>query len=476
MHELVALPVWGAVVVAALAAVAVADRLAIPLLRFLIRRHRERTLEALNQRLSLPIRPYTLAGRRALTEQLMLDPHVQTAIEQEARASGKPLRAVAASARRYAREIVPAFSAGIYFRLGAAAARRLSTWCYRVRLVGAERAGFERIDPAASVVFVMNHRSNMDYVLVTHLASQRSALSYAVGEWARVPGLERLIRSMGGYFVRRDSSSPLYRRVLARYVETATQAGVTQAVFPEGGLTRDGALRAPKLGLISYIVAGFDPAGARDIVFVPVGLNYDRVLEDRIQLGAAATPDGKKPRFAFSPWVFVRFLWRNLAGRLTGSWYRYGYAGVAFGDPVSLRAHLHDRGLDLRSASPEIKSAEIERLGRRLIEAVGRAIPALPVPLAAAAFQASGGGPLSLLELKAAILGLMREVRRQGGLVHVPRQDEDYAVGFGLRMLTLRGILEERDGLLHANPRDRALIAYYANSIRQLIPAGWRPV
>ena len=109
------------------------------------------------------------------------------------------------------------------------------------------------------MVFVINHRSNMDYVLVTYLVSESSALSYAVGEWARVWALQSLIRAMGGYFVRRDSSNALYRKVLARYVHMATASGVAQAVFPEGGLTRDGALRPPKLGLLSYMVSGFDP-------------------------------------------------------------------------------------------------------------------------------------------------------------------------------------------------------------------------
>ncbi len=128
----------------------------------------------------------------------------------------------------------------------------------------------------------MNHRSNMDYVLVAYLAaSTRTALSYAVGEWARVWPLQTLIRSMGAYFVRRRSRDPLYRRVLARYVQMATAAGVTQAMFPEGGLTRDGRLRDPRVGLLDYMLRAFDPEGERDLVFVPVGVNYDRVLEDR---------------------------------------------------------------------------------------------------------------------------------------------------------------------------------------------------
>ena len=111
-------------------------------------------------------------------------------------------------------------------------------------------AGLERIDPNATVVLVMNHRSNMDYVLAAFLAADQAALSYAVGEWARIWPLSALIRSMGAYFVRRDSKDELYRRVLERYVAMATEAGVPQALFPEGGLTRDGRMREPKLGVI----------------------------------------------------------------------------------------------------------------------------------------------------------------------------------------------------------------------------------
>lgn len=48
------------------------------------------------------------------------------------------------------------------------------------------------------MVFVINHRSNMDYILVTYLVAERSALSYAVGEWARVWPLKQLVRAMGG--------------------------------------------------------------------------------------------------------------------------------------------------------------------------------------------------------------------------------------------------------------------------------------
>jgi len=66
---------------------------------------------------------------------------------------------------------------------------------------------------------------------------------------------------MGAYFVRRDSKDELYRRVLERYIAMATEAGVPQALFPEGGLTRDGRMREPRLGVIDYMMRGFSHGG-----------------------------------------------------------------------------------------------------------------------------------------------------------------------------------------------------------------------
>ena len=38
-------------------------------------------------------------------------------------------------------------------------------------------------------------------------------------------------------------------------------------------------------------------------------------------------------------------------------------------------------------------------------------------------------------------------------------------IGVGLRMLTLRRIVDERDGLFSANAGEARMLAYYANSL-----------
>src|SRR4051812_30959702 len=383
MTSQVTLPLWLALIISALAIWAAFERIALPAVRWFLRRRFNRSIDELNTRLKLRIQPFKLAKRQALIDQLIFDPEVLRAVEEYAAANKVSREAAQARARDYAREIVPSFSAYAYFGIGTRLARRLSTFLYRVRLGYIDEQAMASADPEAAVIFVINHRSNMDYVLVTFMVSTSSALSYAVGEWARVWLLQNLIRSMGAYFVRRDSREPLYRKVLSRYVHLAVAGGLAQAMFPEGGLTRDGKLRPPKLGLLSYMVSGFDPKGPRDAVFVPVGINYDRVIEDRVQVAALTTPEGEKPRFKFSPAVLLEFLVANVKLRMQGRLYRYGYACVSFGKPVSLRQYVTERGIDFRTFDEKRRFSEIERLGATLMQKVGEVIPALPVSLVA---------------------------------------------------------------------------------------------
>jgi glycerol-3-phosphate O-acyltransferase len=466
MRGAVTIPFWLAVVLVLLAAWAALDRLLLPGARWFLRRRVNRVLEELNTRLKIRIPPFKLARREVLIDRLLFDPQVQAAAEAEALAGDLPREVALSRARRYAREIVPAFNAYAYFRFGYWIARNIARSLFRVRLGYSDEEGLTAIPDDATVVFFINHRSNMDYILVSYLAAERAALSYAVGEWARIWPLQTLIRAMGAYFVRRDSKDPLYRKVLERYVGMATAAGVTQAVFPEGGLSRDGRLRPPKLGILDYMLRAFDPKEGRDIVFVPTGINYDRTFEDRsflIDRGTAVRRRGG----AFGN--TLRFLTRNLWLVTRNRWYRFGYACVNFGSPISLREYAAARGLDFRALDRDERSRRLEELARGLMEAVARVIPALPVSLVASVFVRDPSRGFSELELKAAVLALMESLEARGAHVYVPRGDQDYAIAVGLRMLTLRRLVEAADGIYRVGPGEVPLLEYYAHSIGHLV-------
>ncbi len=464
MSAAISVPLWLFVALVLLSGWALAVLLLVPGVRWYFRRRVNRVINEINTRLSIELPSFKLTRRRVLIDRLFHDAEVQAAAEAYATQQGQPVVDVRHRVDRYAHEIVPAFNAYLYFRIGYWIAKTVARTLYRVRLGYADEQRLACIDPKSTVVFVMNHRSNMDYVLVAFLAAERVALSYAVGEWARVWPLQSLIRSMGAYFVRRNSGDPLYRTVLARYVAMATDAGVPQAMFPEGGLTLDGGLRKPRFGLLDYMLKGFDPASPRDLVFVPVGINYDRVLEDRSQL-MKLDAKGEKPGAVRAAGTTVAFVLEQLGLMLTGRWYRLGYACVNFGTPLSMRAYCAETGLALPPASDELRRAAVTALGERLMSEIANVIPVVPVALVASVFVAAGTRALSELEVKSAAFELKRALAARGAHLYVPRGDEDYAIGVGLRMLTLRHIVTESAGAFALAPEQLPLARYYARSI-----------
>ena len=447
MTRTVTLPLWLFLLIIAFALTAFASHFLFPSVRWFFRRRMEVMVARLNRRLDRPIQPFKLMERHDMIVRLTHDPKVAEAIAAEAALSHEPETVLLERARRYAREIVPAFSARFYFTYGIRLARWFAQLLYKVHL---DDRALGQIDPGATVVFVMNHRSNMDYVLVTYLAAQRSALSYAVGEWARVWPLSWLIRSMGAYFIRRRSDRALYRRILSRYVQMATAEGVTQAIFPEGGLSLDGRTAPARLGLLSYIVQAPLPPG-RDVVFVPVALNYDRIVEDRVLIGAhkAGTRRFRAPLGAILAFV-LRHLWRALLGRFRG----FGMAVVRFGPPISLAEFSAGRSGDVT-----------EELAAHLMAEITRTIPVLAVPLVSAAW-----GPMAATNRSGLIAradALADSLQAQDAALILPEGGVEAAVDQALAIFALRKFITRRGDQVILNEEHRPILAFYAASILQ---------
>ncbi len=105
------------------------------------------------------------------------------------------------------------------------------------------------------------------------------------------------------------------------------------------------------------------------------------------------------------------------------------------------------------------------------MHSVGTLIPVLPVPLVALVFERGAGKALSELEIKAEVEILIERLEAAGAHVYIPRRDRDYAITAGLRMMLLRHLVEEHDGLYAAVPAETTLLRYYANSIAHLLAA-----
>lgn len=474
MTSTVELPVWFLLIIIALAVWVVLERLLVPGVRWFFRRRVNRVIEELNQRLRLRLPTFSLTKRKVLVDRLTYDPKVLAAIGEYCDSTGTPWEVALNRVEGYAREIIPAFNAYMYFRFGRWIARRIVQRLYRIRIAYSSHYDLERFDPKASIVFVINHRSNMDYVLVAYLAQKHTALSFAVGEWARVWPVTPLIKALGGYFVRRNSGDPLYRRVLERYVQMAVAGGVVQAVFPEGGLSRDGRFREPRIGLLDYMLRNFDPDGERDILFVPVAVNYDRVVEDRTLLREAQGRRAERKSTLYAIWASLAFIGRSARRRFRGEWYRMGYAAAGFGEPISAREWCRKQGSDFRRLSRQKRSRYTLEFAAHLMARIGDNMPALPVPLVCWILLTEPTRGWSRQGLEAAYADAVERLRRREPPGVIPRRDPTYAVDVGLRMLRLRKLIISGERVYRVDPEHREILDYYANAIRHLLEPGRR--
>jgi glycerol-3-phosphate O-acyltransferase len=406
-------------------------------------------------------------SRRAVRRQLLNDPSVAAAIRTHSISTGLSEPAARAIVSRYVDEIVPFFGGAAFHRVGYHVAGALLDLFYRVTV---DHETDEPLPADAVAIYLINHRSNADYVLVSYALAGRVALSYAVGEWARAFPLEHLFKAFGSYFVRRRYREPLYHAVLERYVQLVASEGVTQGIFLEGGLTRDGTLKPPKIGLLDYVLGIARDASFRNrIHVVPVAVNYDRVLEDRSLLRElASSQGGERPSRLAQLGEVSRYVGWNLGRLALGRWKRYGRAAVTIGRAIPLEPWFA-RNADLFELPKVERRARVQALCDSVMSRIGELIPVTPVPLACAAIQSLDADFIArdaLLERMGDLRDVLLELNGR-----VIRHDRgiDETFDRAWRMLEMRRVLAESGDGFAVMPRGRELISYYANSIAHLL-------
>jgi len=415
---------------------------------------------------------FKLASRAHVRDRLLGDALIGEAVRAHAAETGIQEADAWRKVHGYVQEIVPFFNVVAYYQVGYRVSGWLLNLFYKVSVEFAEPRAKERLPRDAVIVYVMNHRSNADYVLVSYALAGQVAISYAVGEWARAFPLEHVFKAFGSYFIRRRYREPLYHTVLERYVQLITREGVTQGIFVEGGLTRDGKLRPPKIGLLDYVLGiGRDEAYAARLHVVPVAVNYDRVLEDRSLLRELQVTEGgrRPPRFV-QAWEVSRYVGWNLARLFTRQWKRYGRAAVVVGAPIPLAPWFAEQ-CDLFTLEKPERLARVQTLCDGLLERVGALIPVTSVPLVCAAIQSFDGEFIPrdrLLERIDEMRGVLRELN--AGVVRQDRSAEEL-FDRAYRMLRMRKVIARTGSGYLVLPRGRPLVSYYANSVSHLLGA-----
>ena len=466
------IPWWLLILLLALSSLAVAGFVILPLYRWARSRWVRLVLGEVRHRLQMPLPDFILTRRRVLADRVANDEKVRAAVEALAAEPGGDRLAIVKRAYKIAYDVVPAFNAAFYFRIGYWMARSFLKSLYKVRLGYQDDEALGRLGRDISLIFMLNHRTNVDYLLSTYLTAQRSIMSYGVGEWARTFPIQPLMRSAGGYFLRRDSKDPLYRTILKRYVQMATEAKVPHAIFPEGQLSRWGGLHEPRMGLLSYITESYDPATDPDLVVIPIGTNYDRVPEEATVIAHADESFVNRGRW-FVLRVAAAFAART-AFELVIRWRRpFGYGCANFGTPVSFNAWLRSNWVDWQSLDRAGRFDWLQRFGHDIMADIAGLIPVLPTAVLCNVLMDTreGDGAIDLGEdeIGRRMRDAIRKFRDAGAHLYLPGNDEDRAIQEAIDTLRRRRAIMRRGGRWQVPEKEWPWIAYCANSTRHFL-------
>ncbi len=323
-----------------------------------------------------------LSHRRTLIESMMRESRVRDAIAQEVNERKSTLGKVEARAQAIGREIAADYS----YVLVRFMERLLGKLWNRI-YEGVDVRGAERLAALAkdnTLVYVPCHRSHIDYLLLSYVVHEAGLTvpHIAAGANLNMPIVGGVLRRGGAFFLRRSfKDDPLYGEVFAAYVHEVLKRGFPMEYFIEGGRSRTGRMLPPKAGLISMTVQSYLREHSRPLLFVPVYIGYEKLIESGSyteELSGAA----KKKESVFG---LLRTI-KNLRKA------RYGAVGVSFARPIVLGELLDAHGakdMDTWLADKALRRRALTDVSRIIAERINGAVRINPVAVVATALLAT---------------------------------------------------------------------------------------
>ncbi|MGI5861502.1 MAG: 1-acyl-sn-glycerol-3-phosphate acyltransferase [Myxococcales bacterium] len=341
-----------------------------------------------------------------IIEETMRDRSLRASLEQVAAERQVELEAVRREARRYLAEIASRYSTTVIAILVP-----ILRWVFNriYSKVEIDERGLSRaLETAreAPLIFCPSHKSHLDYLLMSWMLGERGIMPPLVAAGANLSfwPLGPILRRAGAYFLRRSfKGNKVYAASFKAYVKKLLREGYTQEFFIEGGRSRTGKLLSPKLGMINFEVSAFLERAQDDVYFVPVSLDYEKVVEANSYARELAGAD-KKPESIRSLLAAPKVLTA-----------RYGHIHISFDEPISLRAFLSARvGGDLEKLDGEARRSAVRALAQRITYGISQATTITPAALLAAALLAHRRRGTTAREASRRIQQLHEIARREG--------------------------------------------------------------
>ncbi|MBF0120512.1 MAG: 1-acyl-sn-glycerol-3-phosphate acyltransferase [Desulfobacterales bacterium] len=226
------------------------------------------------------------------------------------------------------------------------------------------------------LILVPCHKSHIDYLILSyimfnnHMPCPLIAAGKNLSFWPMGP----IFRGGGAFFLRRTfKGKELYSKVFKEYLYKILEEGFNIEFFIEGGRSRSGKLLTPKMGLLSMILDSYKNGACKDLIFVPIFIGYDRVMEESSYIHEIE--GGQKQSESLSEMIKARKFIKK----------RYGKIYVNLGEPIDLNEHIQQQEISLNNLEHEDYNKFCYNLGLRFLNAIDNVSVVTPHALVASA-------------------------------------------------------------------------------------------
>ena len=431
----------------------------------------QRILRAHFRRIRATVIGPDLSHRRTVVDALLNAEPVRTAIAAAAGKENVGEQKVRARARGYALEIAADYSHSVVRSLSF----MLNTFWNKL-YDGVDVHHFETlrdVAPGHEVIYVPCHRSHVDYLLLSYQLLQHGMAIPHIGAGVNlnVPVIGPILRRGSAFFLRRTfKGDALYSTVFREYISQLLARGVSLEYFIEGGRSRTGRLLSPRGGMLSMTLRSFLRESRRPVVFQPVYIGYEKIMEGDAYIGELSG----KPKQKESVLGLLRSL-----GALRQ---RYGRVALNFGEPIFLAPLLDDVAPGWRAATvdpeakPEWLNPAVDALSERIQQNINRAAHVNPINLLAVALLATPKHAMAEADLVAQVelcKTMLTELAYSDRVTVTPLGAAEI-IAYGEKMLWIRRVVHPLGDVLMVDEKQGVLLSYFRNNVVHLFAtAAW---
>ncbi len=407
-----------------------------------------------------------LSHRRTVVDRILGSQDVKFAITESARKKKTTEQKARKQARKYAYEIAADYSY-VFVRIASFTLAWFWTKIYDGVVLKHFRS-FQKLAPEYEVIYVPCHRSHIDYLLLSSFVYQNGLVPphIAAGINMNIPIVGRMIRKGGVFYLRRSfHTHKLYSAVFKEYFSRILASGTSIEYFIEGTRSRTGRLLQPKTGMISMTVQGYLKSRGRPVMFQPIYVGYERLVEGNSYI--AELSGQKKKTESLGDLLRVFWILKQ----------RYGKVHVSFAEPVFLDEHLDAYSPGWREEvveeqqNPSWLGPLSNELSQKIMTKMNEAAHVNPINLLSVILlpmKKQAMGREDLAEQLDIYLNLLERCAYSERITYTKKSAQEI-ISYGVEL----GAIEVREDplgdIIAIKPEQAVLLTYFRNNISHLV-------